>query len=311
MERERRLVEPPPGVTSAFDLMEHWMGIYPLGAPGAPTLTSRAYADAIARDRAAGGAPRDVRVCGGDPSPGRALGLDLTVAPSGVAGCFDATVRYRGYPVREAEIIGSAEVRRPGGGAPVFTGMDGTAVFCASALGDLRVRAQIGAGAFAADVAPLVARSAEIELGVAELPPAPPVPVPPAGDAAQPVPACILNRLGLPAQRLSAVAKRGRLTTRVRLATLAPTGPCTTTLTLSIPVRVARTGRRPQITEALLGTAQASIATTAQQTVVIRLSTAGRKRLRRERSVIATVRIGLPQAVGGAQAYARQLRLRR
>lgn len=309
MERERSLVEPPPGVTNVFDLMEHWMGIYPAGTPGAATVTSRAYADAIARDRAAGGAPRNVRVCGADPSPGRLLGLELAVAPSGAAGCYDAAVTYRGHPVREAEIVGSPEVRRPGGGALVFTGMDGRATFCATALGGLDVAAQIGAGAFAPDFAPLVARSAVTTVAVAELPPSPPVP--PAGDPPQPVPACVLNRLGLPPQRLSTVARRGRLTTRVRLANLAPTGPCQTTLTVSIPVRVKRKARKPRITEALLGTTQATIGSTAQQTVAVRLTTAGRKRLRKARDVRAIVRIGLPQALPGAQAYAKQLRLRR
>ncbi|MBJ7519565.1 MAG: cellulase family glycosylhydrolase [Solirubrobacteraceae bacterium] len=310
VERERLLLEPPPGVTNVFDLMEHWMGIYPATAPGAETVTSRAYAAAIARDRAAGGATRDVRVCGADPSPGRTIPIDLATTPAGT-GCWDATVTYLGLPVREAQLIGSPAVLAPTGADTVFTGMDGSARFCATAVGELRVHAQIGAGAYAADFAPLVARSAETALGATELPPVLTPPVPPAGTPPQPVPACVLGQLGLPAQRLSTVARRGRLTTRVRLSTLAPTGPCQTTLTVSIPVKTTRRGKKPRVTQALLGTARATIGSTSQQTVVVRLTTAGRKRLRRERSVRATVRIGLPQAVGGSQDYAREMRLRR
>lgn len=327
VERERHPVGENPFGIGVFDFIEHWMGVYAHGASAAgqaaPTLTSRAYADAIARDRAGANAPRDIRVCGA-PEGGRLLPLDVALAQTPNPVCRQATVTYRGLPVGDAELFGSTPIGTltgTPGRDPVFTGPDGTATFCATQAGVLRVAAQVGGGSFAPDFVPPVARSAETETFI-PVPPAPapaPVPVPPAGTAPQPVPACILTQLGLPPQRLSTVVRRRKLKTRVTLAALAPAGPCRVTLTVSIPVKskARRKGRskakqrRTTIREALLGTVETTIGSTSRQTVTIRLSTAGRKRLKREKSVRATVRIGLPDALPGAQAYAKRMRLRR
>lgn len=315
VERERNGVGENPLGLPVFDFIEHWMGVYGFGAgagtTAAPTDTSRAFAAAIARDAAGRNAPRDLRVCGA-PEGGRVLALDLTVAPAAQTGCWDATVGYLGYPVADAELRGTSAIGTLTGTPgldPVFTTRDGTATFCATQLGDLAVRAQLGGWSFNPDLVPPVARSPEVGVQVASLPvpraggdPGPPPP---------PTPACVLNRLDLPRQKLSTVVKRRRVATVVRLANLAPTGPCQTTLTVSIPVKTKKKGKKTKISEALLGTATATIGATTPQQVAIRLTSAGRKRLKRERAVTATVRIGLPQALPGAQAYARQLRLRR
>lgn len=324
VERERHAVGENPFGIGVFDFIEHWMGLYGHGAAAgaaAPTATSSAYAAAIARDRAGLNAPRDLRVCGA-PAGGRLLALDLALAPAPQPGCYLATVTYRGMPVGDAELTGSPTIGTLTGTPgldPVFTGPDGTTTLCATQLGALAVTAQVGGGSFAPDLVPPVARSAPaaVAVGAVPPPPAPPAPpAPPVTAAAPPAPACILRQLSLPRQRLSTVARRGRLTTRVTLSALAPAGPCTTTLTVSIPVRVTKKvkgkkRKRRAVREALLGTATTTISATRRTTVRIRLTKAGRRRLRKERSVKATVRIGLPQALPGAQEYARTMRLRR
>ncbi len=155
--------EDPPGV-SPYDLVEHWMGMYRLTdalsgrVPG--TLTSAAYAAAIARDLASDNAGHDIAVCGSAGTAGRLLPLSLSLGPAAQPGCFNATVTYEGLPVYGAELQSSVAIQADGVSfGPAFTDPDGIVGFCVAGDAQASVTAQVGAGSFDPDLVPLVARS--------------------------------------------------------------------------------------------------------------------------------------------------------
>ncbi len=156
------------GAADPYDLVEDWMGIFAPGAvegESAPaTLTSTAYADAIARDVAGEDGGVQIPVCAADVGDGRRLRLGIAVAATGQPGCFDATVSYQGLPIYGAEVESDAPIQPSGATSfgPAFTDLNGQVSFCVGPGVKATVYAVVGGGSFDPSVVPLVARSGAI-----------------------------------------------------------------------------------------------------------------------------------------------------
>ncbi len=165
VEREDTTVDEDPAGVSPFDLVEHWMGIFALGATegeqAPPTLTSEAFGAAIARDLAGDNAAQNIAVCAPSGTAGQLLPLALALAPTTQAGCFNATVTYYGLPVYGAELSATTPIEPAGTTSfgPAFTDQNGVVGFCVGTGANATVVADVGGGSFDPDLVPLVAQS--------------------------------------------------------------------------------------------------------------------------------------------------------
>ncbi len=337
VERESFLVGDDPVGVSPYNLIEHWMGYYGAQAvdgsiaPG--SAASAAFAGAIARDRAGGNAAKNIPVCAASGAAGRVLPLSLATTPDpSRPGCWVAAVTYQGLPVDGAELvateaIGAATAGGVSPGGLAFTNGDGVAGVCARTNRTFELRAEVGGGSWAPDLVPLVARSSAVTLtcpaGTScgppvteqerQVDPPTPAPTPPLASPAPPVPACALGQLSLSGQKLATVIRRSELRARVRFATLGPAGGCQLTLTLTMPgpKRATKPGGRKAPTTLVLGTATVRLSTTNATVVAIRLRADGRRRLKTQRRITATVDAAIPEAQPGTQALAKQVVLKR
>jgi len=317
VEREADLVsDDPPGV-SPYDLTEHWMGIYALGATEgeqAPaTQSSAALSAAIGRDLAGANAGHDIAVCAPTGIAGRLLALALTVAPTTQAGCFNATVTYQGLPVYGAELSSAAPIQPAGTTSfgPAFTDPNGVVGFCVGAGVDPTIVAVVGGGSFDPDLVPLVAQSNSVAVTG---PPAPTVSSTSTSSSAPssstststttshvttPVvshaPACVLSGLGSSGQRLKTVLREG-LRVRIDLATIAKPRGCTVSLLL-------RAGSRT------VGTAVDTVKRAGVTSLTIRLTRPGRKALDRDRTATLSLRLDLAGAPVGLGTLTKRVRL--
>jgi len=333
VERETdQVADDPPGV-SPYDLVEHWMGIFALGATSglAPnTLTSSALAAAVARDEAGDNAGQDVPVCAPSGTVGRQLPLVLSVAATTQAGCFNATVTYLGLPVSGAELQATEAIQAAGSTSfgPAFTDPDGVVGFCVPAGPRPTITAVVGGGSFDPDVVPRVATSNAVE---ASGPPGPVVtttttssattvsvagsqmstsetPTPSAtttttsslSQVAQtpvvsPPPACVLSAVSVPREDLAALLRHG-LRTRISLATAARLPGCELSLSLRWHGHV-------------VGTARARLPHRGVTAVTLRLTRAGARLLRHQRSGDLQLQVVLPGAPVGTGILNERVRL--
>ncbi len=313
VERESTLVSEDPVGASAYDLLEHWTGIFALGATGsgpAPaTMTSTAFAAAISRDQAGDNAGQDVPVCAPVGAAGRLLTLALSVAPTAQSGCYNATVTYLGLPVSGAEIRASAPIQAAGATSfgPTFTNPDGAVGFCAGVGVNPAVTAVVGGGSFDPSIVPLVASSNTVDVPGAQgssgstntttttttthAVTTTPVPSPP--------PACVLSGVQVSRERLATALSRG-LRARIRLATVAKERGCAVSLSLLL-----RPGGR------VVGSLRLTVRRVGATLVVVRVDRAGRRQLRHRRGAVTlTLRLDVAGAPIGTGVLAERVRLR-
>ncbi len=337
VERESSLVGDDPAGKSPYNLIEHWMGYYGAhavdGSVAPGSAASAAFAAAIARDRGGDNAGKDIPVCAAEGAAGRFLPLALSTSPDPARpGCWVAAVTYHGLPVDGAELtateaIGAATAGGVSPGGLAFTNGEGLAGVCARTDRTFELRAEVGGGSWAPGLVPLVARSGAVTLSCpADMrcgPPDPP-PVPPEQPTTPPeppqvpfkpppAPPCALGQLSPPSQKLATVVRRKQVKTLVRFATLGPGNRCQLTLTLTMPApKKPKKHAAPKARAAvLLGTTTVTVSTTNATPVAIRLSAAGRRQLKAQRRVTATVNAAIPAAQPGTQALAKPVRLTR
>ena len=322
VEREAsRVTDDPPGV-SPYDLTEHWMGILALAttlgvAPN--TITSSAYAAAIARDLAGANAGHDVPVCAPAGTTGRQLALTLTVTPTTAGGCFNATVTYVGLPVSGAELRATTPIQPAGSTAfgPAFTDPDGMIGFCVPPNASPTVSAVVGGGSFAADLVPQVAVSNRVvAAGLAEAittttstatgssptgggtPPGTQTTTTSTGTTSTPIvsppPPCVISGVTVASYRLTVLRRRG-LRAMVTLATASRNG-CRAALILRVGGRT-------------LATAPTRLIHAGATAMTLRLTAGGRRDLRHRRAVAATLQLSVSGASIGTGTLNDRLRL--
>lgn len=332
VEREASLVGDDPVGVSPYNLIEHWMGYYGAqaveGSVAPGSAASAAFAGAIQRDRAGGNATKNIPVCAAVGAPGRLLPLSLATTPDpSRPGCWAAAVTYQGLPVDGAELLATEAIGLTAGdnspSGPTFTNGDGLANVCARTNRPFELRAEVGGGSWDPGFVPLVARSTAVSLtcpaGTSCGPPVPeqervvdpPSPTPAPTPA--PAPACALGQLSLSGQRLATIVRRKEIRAVVRFATLGPANGCALTLRLTVPA--PKSAKRPAGRKApatlLLGTATVTLSTTTATVVPIRLSVEGRRHLKAQRRVKATVDAAIPAAQPGTQAFIKQVTFKR
>ena len=180
VERESEHVQDDPSGVSPYDLVEHWMGMFKLGATegqtSPATTTSTAYQGAITRDLAGDNSAHKVPVCAPvGASGGQLLTVALSVAPASTNGCFNATVTYLAdkLPVYGAQLTSTVAIKPAGSSAfgPAFTDTNGVVGFCVPSGKSGTVTAVVGGGSFDPDLVPLVAKSTAVAVSGPTPPP--------------------------------------------------------------------------------------------------------------------------------------------